>query len=179
MNTEYFRKKIKLLRKKNNLTKLQIANALGIKLMTYTAIEQDGTNITDDIINKLAKIYLLTTENLIDPTPEEEYEVKNATENIFFTKFFDDDTRTRYVLSDVDNRIFSPDFNQTDGSDSVKIEPEINATTNPPPARLRDLQSAEQDLILRYRLLALEEKQELFRCLDNIVLTKENKKTDK
>ena len=57
-------KKLKEIRRKNNLTQQQMASILGISQQAYSAYEQDGNTPSDDVLEKIAVIFETTVAEL-------------------------------------------------------------------------------------------------------------------
>ena len=66
MDKNFFKKRIKALRKINNLTQSQLADVLGLSLSAYAELEEDvDAEPTEEIVTKLSKIYLVSISDLI------------------------------------------------------------------------------------------------------------------
>ena len=57
-------KKLKEIRRKNNLTQQQMASILGISQQAYSAYEQDGNTPSDEMLEKIAVIFETTLSDL-------------------------------------------------------------------------------------------------------------------
>ncbi len=64
MDNNYFNNKLRELRKSNNLTQMQVAKALGLKLNTYSHMELDGKRPSIEMLQKICNLYLISMETL-------------------------------------------------------------------------------------------------------------------
>ena len=64
MDNNFFNNRLRELRKERNLTQAQVANALGIKLSTYSHMENDGKRPSPDILQRIARLFLVSVDNL-------------------------------------------------------------------------------------------------------------------
>ena len=61
-----FSEKIKFLRRSSKLTQEQVATYIGVKRVAYTAYEAGRTSPSLENVVKLAKLYNVTTDTLLD-----------------------------------------------------------------------------------------------------------------
>ena len=130
-----FNENLRALRKERGLTQSQIADALGIKLNTYSHMELDGKRPSIDILQKLSKLFLVS----IDSLTGEEIKKKN---DLF--------------------------INLTPIEPLRLHDHGTIVTQNNPPELMKDLRMAEQNIILRYRLLSDEEKIKVQKYVDKM-----------
>ena len=134
MDNVNFNNRIKNLRKERGLTQAQIAELLDIKVSTYSHMEREGKRPSMDIIEKLAKIFAVPLYELTGVYPStgnELFKYDPEKELSIPTQRFSD-------TEIFDGRVYGD-----------------------PPAAMRDLKYAEQQIILRYRLLSAEEKEKI------------------
>ena len=145
MDKNYFNKKLRELRRERRLTQGQVAEALGIKLNTYAHMEKDGRRPSFEMLSKLSDLFLVSIDELKG--------VSERPRTLEGTS--PDDVRDTLVFGEPEGILDS------DGK-AVKR-----------PQYMRDMQTVEQDIILKYRMLSDEDKQKFERYINRTFKNKD------
>ena len=184
MDKNFFKKRIKALRKLNNLTQAQIADVLGLSLSAYADLEEDETTEpTAEIITKLSKIYLVAVSDLIGTEEIEESNSESCCSNGDISDEFNIFYTSNQVLSsnvitlhDSSDGAFGKAL-ELDEGDSMKNDEIFTFEYLSDPNHLRDLQASEQNIVIRFRLLSPQNKKAVFSYMNGL-LEKQDKNSD-
>ena len=138
MDNNFFNNRLRELRKERNLTQAQVANALGIKLSTYSHMENDGKRPSPDILQRIARLFLVSVDNL---TGESENTSKQG---------------LPYVIHETPPLVFHQHYGFFDETINRSVQ-DVNL--------MRDLKSVEQDMILCFRVLSEEDKAKVIKYI--------------
>ncbi len=145
MDKNYFNKKLRELRRERHLTQGQVAEALGIKLNTYAHMEKDGRRPSFEMLSKLSDLFLVSIDELKG--------VSERPRTLEGTS--PDDVRDTLVFGEPEGILDS------DGKPVKR------------PQYMRDMQTVEQDIILKYRMLSDEDKQKFERYINRTFKNKD------
>lgn len=148
MDHSYFNNRIKALRTERNLTQAQIADVLGISASAYSYLEREGKRPSMDIVEKLSKIFAIPV-----------YELTGSSPSIspFIKVNHEEETAGSRPMRLNDNDSF------------------LGKQLGPRPEATRDLKYAEQEIILRYRLLNNEDKRKVEKYINKVFKNSDNK----
>ena len=133
MDEKHFNKRLRELRKEKNLTQGQVAYALGIKLNTYAHMEKDGKRPSADMLKKLSELFFVSIDDL--------------------TGINNQPPLLEGLHTEKNTLVFKSDENV------LGVEFKKHET----PMFIKDMHSAEQDIILMYRMMSEEDKQKVNR----------------